>query len=228
MADKLMASCTTSCSSTNLTMRLLSQTTLRSPLHYNHSPSSSSSSVASCSSPSPSYTTLRMRKTAIVIPRAASGQTARVTCFFGGEKRDAARKALESALGEKKEAFSKWDEEIKKREAGGSGSPPKGRGRGWGGGGGGDKGGGDNLSEGSEGGGFQAGEALQVVYAFAGLASLYLVLTQGSRMVAFVLNGLLFVSRGFRPRPKPRYAPVEDQLPGRAESHVKSKWGSDD
>jgi hypothetical protein len=27
---------------------------------------------------------------------------------------DAARKALEAALGEKKDAFSKWDEEIKK------------------------------------------------------------------------------------------------------------------
>ena len=82
---------------------------------------------------------------------------------------DAARKALEAALGEKKDAFSKWDEEIKKREESGGGGG--GRGRGWGSGGGG--GGGD-----SSGGGLPAmpsnswEETKQMVMAFLGLAAL--------------------------------------------------------
>lgn len=85
---------------------------------------------------------------------------------------DAARKALEAALGEKKDAFSKWDEEIKKREESGGGG--KGRGRGWGSGGGGGGGGGGDSS----GGGLPAmpsnswNEAKQMVMAFLGLTAL--------------------------------------------------------
>lgn len=76
---------------------------------------------------------------------------------------DAARKALEAALGEKKDSFSKWDEEIKKREAGGGGGG-RGRGRGWGGG----DGGGESSS--SESNSWE--EAKQILYAFTGLAAL--------------------------------------------------------
>jgi hypothetical protein len=77
---------------------------------------------------------------------------------------DAARKALEAALGEKKDAFSKWDEEIKKRVAGGGGGGG-GRGRGWGSGGG----GGGNEPGSSE---SSWEEAKQIFYAFTGLAAL--------------------------------------------------------
>ena len=49
-----------------------------------------------------------------------------------------ARKALESALGGKKNEFDKWDKEIKKREeSGDDGNGGKGGGGGWFGGGGG-------------------------------------------------------------------------------------------
>jgi hypothetical protein len=85
---------------------------------------------------------------------------------------DAARKALEAALGEKKDAFSKWDEEIKKRQESGGGGG--GRGRGWGSGGGGGVGGGGDSS----GGGLPRmpsnswDEAKQMVLAFMGLTAL--------------------------------------------------------
>ena len=79
---------------------------------------------------------------------------------------DAARKALEAALGEKKEAFSKWDEEIKKRETDGGGGG--GRGRGWGksggGGGGGESTGSSNNNSWEE--------PKQMILAFSGLAAL--------------------------------------------------------
>ena len=84
---------------------------------------------------------------------------------------DAARKALEAALGEKKEAFSKWDEEIKKRETGGGGGG--GRGRGWGksgGGGGGGGGGGDESTGSSNNNSWE--EPKQMILAFSGLAAL--------------------------------------------------------
>ena len=76
---------------------------------------------------------------------------------------DAARKALEAALGEKKEAFSKWDEEIKKRETGGGGGG--GRGRGWGKSGGGGESTGSSNNNSWE-------EPKQMILAFSGLAAL--------------------------------------------------------
>ena len=88
---------------------------------------------------------------------------------------DAAKKALESALGEKKDAFSKLDEEIKKRQESGGGGG--GRGRGWGSGGGGG-GGGAGGGGGSSGGGLpripsnSMDEAKQMVLAFLGLTAL--------------------------------------------------------
>ncbi len=88
------------------------------------------------------------------------------TCYCEKAMQDAARKALEAALGEKKDAFSKWDEEIKKREAGGGGGGGGGgRGRGWGSGGG----GGGNEPGSSE---SSWEEAKQIFYAFTGLAAL--------------------------------------------------------
>jgi hypothetical protein len=55
---------------------------------------------------------------------------------------DGTCKALEVALGEKRDAFNKWDEKIKKKEVGGKvgvGVGHRGRGRGSGGGGGGNE-----------------------------------------------------------------------------------------
>ncbi|BBN04245.1 hypothetical protein MPTK1_3g02960 [Marchantia polymorpha subsp. ruderalis] len=154
---------------------------------------------------------------------------ARITCW--GDRREAARNALEGALGDKKETFEKWNEEIKKREAGGGG--PKGRGRGWGGGGGGGggsgggggKGDGDSDNVSNEG---KWEEAKQIAYAFGGLAALYLILTEGKAMVALFMNSVLWVSRGFK-RPAPR-RPVLSGADGRgsAADDVRRKWGSDD
>ncbi|CAK9881278.1 unnamed protein product [Sphagnum jensenii] len=153
----------------------------------------------------------------------------RFTCLGDNNKRDAARKALEAALGEKKDAFSKWDEEIKKREAGGGGGGGGGgRGRGWGSGGG----GGGNEPGSSE---SSWEEAKQIFYAFTGLAALYLVLTKGKSILAFAVNSILYVLRGFKrsssysvPQSNPRHSsPVAPDGPGRAESNVISKWGKD-
>ncbi|CAM6025167.1 unnamed protein product [Sphagnum balticum] len=152
----------------------------------------------------------------------------RFTCLGDNNKRDAARKALEAALGEKKDAFSKWDEEIKKREAGGGGGGGGGRGRGWGSGGG----GGGNEPGSSE---SSWEEAKQIFYAFTGLAALYLVLTKGKSILAFAVNSILYVLRGFKrsssysvPQSKLHHSsPVAPDGPGRAESNVISKWGRD-
>lgn len=165
--------------------------------------------------------------------RQACSSRARVVCLLGGNKRDAAKKALESALGEKKGDFSKWDEEIKKRQESGGGDGGKGRGWGKGGGGGGGGGSGGDSSEG----GLPPlnsntwDDAKQMVMAFLGLAALYLVLTQGKRMLAVSVNSALFVLRGFKangsssPSREPALAgPISDG-PGPAESSVISKWG---
>jgi len=170
--------------------------------------------------------------------RQACASRARVTCLLGGGgKRDAARKALEAALGEKKDAFSKWDEEIKKREEGGGGG--KGRGRGWGSGGGGSGGGGGGGGDANFG-GLPANrsnsweDTKQMILAFVGLASLYLVLTQGKSMLAVSVNSALYVLRGFKKsgsstssRRQPALGRPVGDGPGPAESSVISKWGKD-
>ncbi|KAG0587682.1 hypothetical protein KC19_2G183200 [Ceratodon purpureus] len=169
--------------------------------------------------------------------RQSCASPARVSCFMGGNKRDAAKKALESALGEKKDAFSKLDEEIKKRQESGGGGG--GRGRGWGSGGGGG-GGGAGGGGGSSGGGLpripsnSMDEAKQMVLAFLGLTALYLVLTQGKSMLAVSVNSALYVLRGFKKsgsssstRREPALSRPIGDGPGPAESSVMSKWGRD-
>eukprot|EP00850_Spirogloea_muscicola_P012389 SM000079S22507 [mRNA] locus=s79:502680:515398:- [translate_table: standard] len=103
-----------------------------------------------------------------------------------------ARRALEAALGDTTDKFKKWDEEIQKREAtkaGGGGGG--GRGRGWGGG--------DGGAEGGEGkGGNWVDEAKQILYAIGGIVLIYLLLTQGMSILAFLVNSILFVLRGFK------------------------------
>jgi hypothetical protein len=63
----------------------------------------------------------------------------------------------------------------------------------------------------------------------------YLVLTKGKSILAFAVNSILYVLRGFKrsssysvPQSKPRHSsPVAPDGPGRAESNVISKWGRD-
>ncbi|KAL3694559.1 hypothetical protein R1sor_008210 [Riccia sorocarpa] len=177
--------------------------------------------------PPPSARATQLRSPSTIQVPGGVGR-ARITCW--NDRREEARKALDNALGNKKETFEKWNEEIKKREAGGGG--PKGRGRGWGGGGGGGGGGsgngrGGDSDQGSTGNENKGEEALQFVYAFGGLTALYLILTQGQAMAAFLMNSVLWVSRGFK-RPAPRRPVLSGAAGGSAADEVKRKWGSED
>ncbi|GJP34720.1 hypothetical protein CLOM_g3154 [Closterium sp. NIES-68] len=154
------------------------------------------------------------------------------------DKKDAARKALEDALSGKKDLLNKWDAEIKKREEGGGGGGG-GRGRGWGGGGGGGGGDGDGVSGGGD---ERWEETKQVLFAIGGIVGIYLLFTQGLRIVAFVINCILFVLRGFKgPRSQqevytPRAATAgaaagggeEVGDAGKREESVRKKWGGDE
>ncbi|CAI5522462.1 unnamed protein product [Closterium sp. Naga37s-1] len=147
------------------------------------------------------------------------------------DKKDAARKALEDALSGKKDLLNKWDAEIKKREEGGGGG--EGRGRGWGGGGGGGGGDGDGVSGGGD---ERWEETKQVLFAIGGMLGI------GLRIVAFLVNCILFVLRGFKgPRSQqqeiytPRAATAGAAADGgdvgdagKREESVRQKWGGDE
>ncbi|XP_064992986.1 uncharacterized protein LOC135629482 [Musa acuminata AAA Group] len=112
----------------------------------------------------------------------------RHTCLFAdNRKQEQARKALESALGEKKTEFEKWSKEIEKREEKGGGGA-SGRGGWFGGGGWFGWFGGENFWE----------EAQQAILTIVGIVSLYLLVAKGNVMFAVVFNSLLFVLRGTR------------------------------
>eukprot|EP00850_Spirogloea_muscicola_P000118 SM000001S04520 [mRNA] locus=s1:662173:663336:- [translate_table: standard] len=156
-------------------------------------------------------------------PPLQTRRRASVSC--AADKREEARRALEAALGDTTDKFKKWDEEIQKREAtkaGGGGGG--GRGRGWGGG--------DGGAEGGEGkGGNWVDEAKQILYAIGGIVLIYLLLTQGVSILAFLVNSILFVLRGFKgPRrisktPGPKALKIEST--GSAEAEVVRKWRND-
>lgn len=95
-----------------------------------------------------------------------------------------ARKALESALGGKKNEFDKWDKEIKKREESG----------GNGGGGGGWFGGGRGWFSGDH----FWNEAQQITITLLAILLVYMIVAKGGVMAAFVLNPLLYALRGTR------------------------------
>ncbi|CAN7114555.1 uncharacterized protein LOC103856426 [Brassica rapa] len=111
----------------------------------------------------------------------------RFSCLFSGgnnQREEQARKALESALGGKKNEFDKWDKEIKKREeSGGNG----GGGGGWFGGGGGWFSG-DHFWN----------EAQQITITLLAILFVYMIVAKGGVMAAFVLNPLLYALRGTR------------------------------
>ncbi|XP_009126425.1 uncharacterized protein LOC103851329 [Brassica rapa] len=115
----------------------------------------------------------------------------RFSCLFSGgnQREEQARKALESALGGKKNEFDKWDKEIKKREeSGDDGNGGKGGGGGWFGGGGGGWFSGDHFWN----------EAQQITITLLAILFVYMIVAKGEVMAAFVLNPLLYALRGTR------------------------------
>lgn len=153
----------------------------------------------------------------------------RLVCLFGGKGRgsdkDAARRALEDALSGKKDAFDRWDGEIKKREAAGGGGGNGGRR--WFGGFGNE----DSWKE-----------IKQSSLAVAGLLLLYLLLAQGKSMMSVAMNSILFFLRGFRDglrlisSARSRIGTesvsslkdssvVQDDTPVSAKANVIRKWG---
>ncbi|KAL0709798.1 hypothetical protein Bca4012_016776 [Brassica carinata] len=113
----------------------------------------------------------------------------RFSCLFssGNQREEQARKALESALGEKKIEFDKWDKEIKKREEESGGDGNGGGGGGWFGGGGGWFSG-DHFWN----------EAQQITITFLAILFVYMIVAKGEVMAALVLNPLLYALRGTR------------------------------
>ncbi|GFP96463.1 hypothetical protein PHJA_001790400, partial [Phtheirospermum japonicum] len=105
------------------------------------------------------------------------------------KSQDEARKALESALGEKKTEFENWDKEIKRREEAGGGGGNSGGGSGWFRWGG--------WFGGSDGDRFWQ-EAQQASLTILGILVIYLIVAKGDVMLAVVFNPLLFGLRGTR------------------------------
>ncbi|XP_022132456.1 uncharacterized protein LOC111005307 [Momordica charantia] len=112
---------------------------------------------------------------------------ARFSCLFSDNRREEqARKALESALGEKKNEFEKWNNEIKKREEmGGGGSGGQG---GWFGSGGWFGWSDDHFWP----------EAQQTSLAVLGIIVMYLIVAKGELLLAVIFNPLLYALRGTR------------------------------
>ncbi|PIA59813.1 hypothetical protein AQUCO_00400596v1 [Aquilegia coerulea] len=108
------------------------------------------------------------------------------TCLFSNNnKEDQARKALEGALGGKKNEFERWNKEIEKREEMGGGG---------GAGGGGWFGWGRWFGDGEH---FWE-EAQQASLVVLVLLFVYLVIAKGELLLAVVFNPVLFALRGLR------------------------------
>ncbi|PHT64679.1 hypothetical protein T459_29104 [Capsicum annuum] len=154
-------------------------------------------------------------------------------CCALSYKQDEARKALESALGGKKNEFEKWDKEIKRREEAGGGDNSGGGGwfnwRRWFGG--------------DDGHFWQ--EAQQATLAILGILVMYLIVAKGDVILAVIFNPLLFTLRGARngftfvtskitrklyPASQDSFGTISpEEVPSRASAKdsVARKWGSD-
>ncbi|XP_022716199.1 uncharacterized protein LOC111275256 [Durio zibethinus] len=120
----------------------------------------------------------------------------RFYCLFSDNRREEeARKALESALGGKKNEFEKWNKEIKRREEAGRGDGA-GAGVGADGGGGGWFGWGGRFGP-SNGDHFWQ-EAQQTSLAILGIIVTYLIIAKGKLLLAVIFNPLLYALRGTR------------------------------
>ncbi|OMO76942.1 hypothetical protein CCACVL1_15301 [Corchorus capsularis] len=112
----------------------------------------------------------------------------RFSCRFSNNRREEqARKALESALGGKKDEFEKWNKEIKRREEAGGGDDAGGGGWfGWGG----------RFGWSNDDHFWQ--EAQQASLAILGIIVMYLIIAKGEVMLAVIFNPLLYALRGTR------------------------------
>ncbi|KAM3328087.1 hypothetical protein P3S68_033549 [Capsicum galapagoense] len=159
----------------------------------------------------------------------------RFSCLFSHNrnKQDEARKALESALGGKKNEFEKWDKEIKRREEAGGGDNSGGGG--W-----------FNWCRwfGGDDGHFWQ-EAQQATLAILGILVMYLIVAKGDVILAVIFNPLLFTLRGARngftfvtskitrklyPASQDSFGTISpEEVPSRASAKdsVARKWGSD-
>ncbi|KAH7572615.1 hypothetical protein ACOSP7_015809 [Xanthoceras sorbifolium] len=110
------------------------------------------------------------------------------SCLFSDNRReDQARKALESALGGKKNEFEKWNKEIKRREeAGGGGDAGGGGWFGWGG----------RFGWSNDDHFWQ--ETQQTSLAVLGIIIMYLIVAKGEVILAVIFNPLLYALRGTR------------------------------
>ncbi|XP_031267099.1 uncharacterized protein LOC116125535 [Pistacia vera] len=110
------------------------------------------------------------------------------SCLFSdNRKEEQARKALDNALGGKKNEFEKWNKEIKRREeAGGGGDAGGGGWFGWGGRFGWSNG--DHFWQ----------EAQQASLAVLGIIIMYLIVAKGEVLLAVIFNPLLYALRGTR------------------------------
>ncbi|KAF5474924.1 hypothetical protein F2P56_006776 [Juglans regia] len=112
----------------------------------------------------------------------------RVSCIFSGNrKEEQARKALESALGGKRDEFEKWNKEIKQREeAGGGGDAGGGGWFGWG----------RRFGWSNDDHFWQ--EAQQAILTLLGIIVMYLIVAKGELLLAVIINPLLYALRGPR------------------------------
>ncbi|GAB4826502.1 hypothetical protein Ancab_033398 [Ancistrocladus abbreviatus] len=112
----------------------------------------------------------------------------RFSCLFSdNRKQEQARKALEGALGGKKDEFARWNKEIEKREkVGGGGNAGGGGWSGWGG----------RFGWSNDDHFWQ--EAQQTGLTVLGIIFLYLLIAKGEVILATVFNPLLFALRSTR------------------------------
>ncbi|XP_010520578.1 PREDICTED: uncharacterized protein LOC104799643 [Tarenaya hassleriana] len=114
----------------------------------------------------------------------------RFYCLFSNNNREEqARKALESALGGKKNEFEMWNKEIKQREESGGGKDGSGGRGGWFGGGG--------WFGWSNGDHFWS-ETQQAGLTVLAIVIMYMIVAKGETLAALVFNPLLYGLRGTR------------------------------
>ncbi|KAK3129405.1 hypothetical protein QOZ80_6BG0478980 [Eleusine coracana subsp. coracana] len=176
------------------------------------------------------------------------GRVARAYCLFSGggnrKKQEEARKALESAMGQNKTNFEKWDVQIERRQQRGQPRGPAAGSGGWSGGGG-------WFRWFTSGGFWDAGK--QTVHTILGIIAAIFLIANFNAMIAAVVNSLLGVLRQLRrllsfivqcalqsasiPRSGPKSSnldssnltgvPVKAGVEMSAKERVVRKWGMD-
>eukprot|EP00899_Mesostigma_viride_P019488 jgi/Mesvir1/27540/Mv07298-RA.1 len=141
--------------------------------------------------------------------------------MFSDKKKEAARQALEAALGGKKDILADFDKRAGGGDDGGSG--------GGGGGGGGSGGGGFNFGD------FWK-DSKDTILAFGGVVFLVMMLVSGRQIVSFIFSSIATLARGGKKKKKKskkRAAALEDEAAGSTapkplgsyEEQAIAKWG---